>query len=197
MPTFDDALFSITQRQTFLGQNIVNVFYYAHVDGTPDITLALLVSEFFAEVALEIIKIQAEGVEGVDLTGRREDGATEVVQDLTGVDGIRVGTEAPSFNAWGYIFNRSNIDVRNGGKRFAGVVEADTDGNGPAIGIVPDLDDLAVVLGAILTMSNGSEARPVIFRRGSLVDGSWIGTTVASAAFRSLTSQTTRKATPA
>ena len=193
MPMFSEPLFEFRVRQTQDGQAVVNLFYYRHDDSTPGVNNPELLIDFTREVHDEMLTVQNEGVLGVDVRLRKVGGANEFIFDSSLQTGLRVGPVTPSFNAWGYKFNRATIDIRNGSKRVAGVSEADTLGNLANPAVLAILEDLALVFAAPIVGTNSSVVLPVIFRRGSFVDPDWFGADIASAAFRSVSSQVSRK----
>jgi len=193
MPTFTVKLYEIRLRQELFGQECINLFYYKDDETGPAIGLSSIAVAFNNDVLSVIQAIQNENVLGVDIRVRLMGGGVEEVQNIDTQTGDRPMDSTASFNAWGYILNRTNIDIRNGAKRFAGVSEDDADGNLPDGGIFGDLDAVAVVLQAILILTNSAELTPVIFRRGSFLDPEWFGSIIADAAFKKITSQVSRK----
>jgi len=196
MPLMSQSLFQIRMRQTFLGQNIVNIFYFAEVDTGDVVLLAQVLTAFKADVYDTIITAQQNSVMGLDLRARRIGGVQEDTLSLLGDDGLRPGPALNSFSAWGFKLDRTTIDTRNGSKRFTGISETDVEGNEPASLMDTILDDVAAVLAINLAMANGAILEPVIFRQGSFVDPDWFGNFVSDAIFTAVTSQVSRKAKP-
>jgi hypothetical protein len=157
--------------------------------------LSQIAISFNADLLSLIEGVQSVEVSGVDIRVRLFGGGVEEVQNIDTQAGDQTGECTPSFNAWGFILNRTNIDIRNGSKRFAGISETDVVGNGPATPIITALDNVAIGLQATLILANGAELSPVIYRRESFLDGDWFGSVVADAAFRKVTSQVSRKFT--
>ena len=195
MPTFTDPLFEIRLRQSLFEQEIVNIFYYKDDETGPNVGLSQIAIAFVADVLAVIEVMQSELLEGVDVRVRKLGGTVEEVQNIDTRTGERPGEALPSFNAWGYILNRTNIDIRNGAKRFAGVAEGDVDGNFPVSAIQVDLDNIAIALQATLILANDAELTPVIYRRDTFEDPSWFGSIVADSAFTKVTTQVSRKFT--
>ncbi len=195
MPTFTNSLFEIRTRQDYLGQECINTYFYSDDETGPAVGLANIATQFNADVLREVEGVQSDQITGIDLRVRKLGGTIEEIVDITGQTGERMGNPSPSFNAWGFSLFRTSIDVRNGAKRIAGLSETDTDSNEPTGAMLSLLNDLALVLAAKLILGNSAELSPVIFRRGSFLDPDWIGTLIAGAAFRKLTSQVSRKLT--
>ncbi len=195
MPTFSNSLFEIRTRQDYLGQECINTYYYSDDETGPAVGIAAIATQFNADVLREVEDVQSDEVVGIDLRVRKIGGTVEELVDISTQFGTRMGNPSPSFNAWGFSFFRTSIDVRNGAKRIAGLSETDTDQNEPTAAMLALLADLALVFAAKLILGNAAELSPVIFRRGSFVDPDWIGTLIAGAAFRKLTSQVSRKLT--
>lgn len=197
MPIFTEGLYEIRLRQTMLGQEVVNMFYYMQFETGDPIMLSQVGTTFKNDVYDTIRTIQAGSAEGLDLRVRRIGGVQEDVTSLLGEDGTRPGPTLNSFSAWGFKLDRTTIDTRNGSKRFAGISETDVEGNEPATLMETILDDVAAVLAINLSMANGAILEPVIFRRGSFTDPDWFGNKVDDAIFNAVTSQVSRKARPA
>jgi hypothetical protein len=193
MPTFTVKLYEIRLRQELFSQECINLFYYKDDETGPAIGLSQIGISFNSDVLSLMEAIQNENVLGVDIRTRLMGGGVENVQNIDTQTGDKVGESTASFNAWGYILNRTNIDIRNGAKRVAGVSEGDVDGNFPVSGMQTDLDAVAVAFQQTLILANDAELTPVIFRRGSFTDPDWFGSIVADAAFRKVTSQVSRK----
>ena len=197
MPSFDVDIWEIRLRQTFLGQNVVNLFYYKDTDTGDIISLDQISAQFLTDVLNVIIEIQHTGVETVDIRTRKVGGTNEHVLDGLGSDGTRPGEPLNSFSAYGFRLNRTNIDVRNGSKRFAGVSEDDVSGNGVDAILESLAEDVAQALQDDLELNSGAILTPVIYRRESFDMGTWVGTNVSGSVFTGLTSQVSRKASPA
>lgn len=193
MPTFSSKLYEIRTRQTLFNQECINLYFYRDDETGPAIGLSAIAAQFNTDVLRVIEGIQNENVEGFDLRVRLLGGGVEHVDNITTQFGERMGAATTSFSAWGFILNRTNIDIRNGSKRFAGVSDDDASSNVPVVGMTDLLNDVADALKATLILTNTAELTPVIYRRESFIDGDWFGSVVADAAFRKVTSQVSRK----
>lgn len=193
MPIFSTELFEIRVRQEYLGQEMINVYYYTEDDAGSGVSPASVCSVFNSTVQRDVEAIQQDQVVGIDIRCRKFGGINETIVDISAQSGVRTGPAMASFNAWGFILNRETIDIRNGAKRYGGVSETDTEGNNPAAIIVDELNTLADTLSMLLDVGGGDDIAPVIFRRDSFTDPDWFGTRVAGAQFTSLTSQVSRK----
>ena len=193
MPIFSTGLYEIRLRQELFQQECVNLFYYRDDETGPAVGLSQIGIAFNGTVYAAMLQVQNENVLGIDLRVRKLGGGIEELQTLTGQDGTRPGESTASFNAWGFILNRTNIDIRNGAKRIAGVSEDDAEGNLPDAMIQTDLDAVAVTFQQRLVLANTAELTPVIFRRESFTDPDWFGSVVADSSFRKITSQVSRK----
>ena len=129
MPQIDDIL-RIVHRQSYLGESVFNVFFYqifqqdnavwayqdllVEYDAFYQATVLQALSNQFSVVSYELDNLTDEV--GFDILGSAS-------------VGIRPGLPTPSFNAIAVQLNRTSKITRNGSKRFAGLVEEDTDGN--------------------------------------------------------------------
>lgn len=193
MPTFSTELFEIRVRQEYLDQEIINLYYYTEETAGSAIAPQDVCTVFNDDVQRLVEDIQQQNVNGIDIRCRKFGGLSETIVDISLQSGNRLGEPIASFNAWGYILNRTTIDVRNGSKRYAGISEDDAEGNTPATGVLQALSDLADALSQALDTGGGDAVVPVVYRRESFIDPDWFGTKVASAQFTAITSQVSRK----
>lgn len=193
MPIQTTRLFEIRMRQTFLDQTLVNIFYYRDLETDPIVPLSDILAEFETAVYNEIEDVQSIACIGIDLRARQVGGETERTNDISGRNGNQIGELSTSFTAWGFILNRTTIDMRNGSKRFGGLTTADYEGNSPDGNMITPLAQVAFALHQDLQLFGGGSIRPVIYRRGSFEDPNWFGSELAGAAFTTVTSQVSRK----
>ena len=196
MPLNSDPLFEIRMRQTYLGAELINMFYYRENTAQPEIVLEELAEGFEAEVLTAVVTIQNNVLENVDIRVREMGGVTEFVMDTSGTNGDRPGSPSNSFSAWGFTLVRNTTDIRHGSKRFGGVSEDDVNGNSPDVDFVGLLGDVSDALAMNITLANGAVAIPMIYRRGSFNNGEWFGGNFGVARFTAITSQVSRKVRP-
>lgn len=193
MPSFSTELFEVRVRQQFLGQELINLYYYTETAAGGNISPGDLCTAFNDDVMRDVEAVQQEDVIGIDIRCRKFGGVSETILDISSQSGVRTGGPSPSFNAWGFILNRATIDIRNGAKRYGGLSENDTVGNDPDPAMLALLATLAGSIAATLTIPGPEDAKPVIYRRDSFVDPDWFGGNVSGASFTKVTSQVSRK----
>lgn len=142
-----------------LGQTCLNIWHYMSVTGSPvagDLGVA-----FTTLVLPSIGAIMSNDTTLTDL---------EVVNIALGSDfyvsafsasGVRGSQTSSPFNAWGFILNPGNINVKAGGKRFAGVAATDIFDGDPVGGVMAQLNTCALNIGRALVTPNGN-FRPVL-----------------------------------
>jgi len=187
-------IYSIEDRQTFLGQSVVNVYYYQDV-GVNAITEAQLADIFEVTVIDELVSVQATNLvhDTIRVTNLTNPGPYS--EYTIGTQGEKSSEPLPRFNAWGFRFVRDSLATRNGYKRIAGVTE-DLQSSGVATSAALTL--LNTVTGAFLATLSGDSgnllAKPVIVGRNSngTYDLSRVSN-VVSVVYYAITTQNSRK----
>lgn len=151
---------------------LVNVFTYDLPDFGPDSLGAQSLGETFVDLVVDnedglaSILHPATIFKRITVTCPADDSVLWV-QTLD-IDGVRSGTAAPRFVAWGFKQERGRGDMRAGFKRFGRISEADTSGDNPATGVPTLLNNVATRMstGMFVETSMGQGfALPVIVKR--------------------------------
>jgi hypothetical protein len=155
--------YQLIHKQSFLEQEIINVYFYDHVAGTGlsgDLGLAWQSNILPAVNILQTSALQNEGIEVINL------GVTTDFSILTGVGGGGgVGDALPPQDALSYTFKSSDRAIRPGGKRYAGVPEsAQVDGEITLGGYLTGMEGLRVALAGNI-VSGGDTWQPVLVKR--------------------------------
>lgn len=202
-----DDIVRITSRSTFLGQNMLNVWFYQAVQLGTLVSYEEVVSQWRAEYVTHILPLTADSCMLTEVI--IENLTNEVDIEAYPFDDVGTGGEdySPSFSAWGFILNRATKLTRHGHKRIGGLTESMLSGNAPVAGMLTSLNGAAAWMGADFVkdpLPPGDPIftlRPVIIGRteqapaGSgkyVLDLSKVNN-VLSAQFRGLTTQVTRK----
>lgn len=194
----------ISDVQTYLEQQMLNVYFYRVLSADVDADLENVAQAFELQVATEVAVVQHEGVSHPWIIVRNLTDGISIWEEPTTIIGTNAGGSAePSFTALGFRLNRSTAATRHGSKRIGGVPDSVIVGNGVASGTVTTLNDIATAMASNISIDAGAgvdfEAEPVIVGRvpiGQPNAGQLDLTTinpVASAQFVRPTTQNTRK----
>lgn len=162
-------LIQITDRQVYLGQEMLNVYYY-NVESSVGTLTGYLESFINAwQVALQtaILNVQVDAtlhqaLEARNLTNEI-DFANEVV-NLPGNIPASAAQQLPSYVTLTFLMRRASLVTRHGYKRYGGLAEGTADGN--TMALLPALyNPIRTGLQALLTDTFGNTYRPVIVKR--------------------------------
>lgn len=189
--------FELLDQQSYLGQTVINAYFYRAVAGT-SISAVDLISHFVFYMLPALVAIQNDSLVHQLIACRNLDVPTDfsVFAPLSGNVGLVVGDGAPPFVAWAFRLNRTRTDVHHGAKRIAGVSEPwVTDGVADA-SILASLNAFSGLYQANLVGVDGSNYEPRIMRRLLDSSGHLIGYEdfeAGSASYVRVSSQNTRK----
>ncbi len=125
MPTTSNGIYKVILEQKLFGQTVFNTFYYRETGGL-DGGVTELATIFDTSVASNIATIQSTSLLHTAIRVQNPTGTVaDAVITPTLATGQRVGTDAPVFISAGMTFNRAGRAVRNGSKRWAGMLEED------------------------------------------------------------------------
>jgi len=163
-------IISLEDRQTFLGETMVNVYYY-QVDTLESLVeLDDIAAEWQAVVMNTIQAVQSGAVEHVRLVLRNLTNGIDIHElPLTGEAGAIGGDAYPSLVALSIRLVRATAVTRHGSKRIGGLPEANFNGNTPAAGAVANIDAMADAIGGVFektgTVDEDFTLLPVIIGR--------------------------------
>lgn len=192
-------LLQITDFQTLLSQQVLNVYYFRVVsltgftdDGYPSIL------DWYEDTILPaVVAVQGTGLVHTRLLIQNlSNGLDFVDRPLSPtVAGTRVGNMMPPFVAWSFRLVRESLATRNGAKRYGGVVEEDVSAGVATADVSDELAALAAVLDNDIVVGLATLAEPVIVRRPLEVPvgTSYTYASIGSADYRQVGSQNTRK----
>jgi hypothetical protein len=192
-------LLQLVDNQSYLGQQILNVYYYRVTAtlGLADPYLSDLNSYWEDNVLDPIIQIQGDGLVHQSREWRNISNGTDLFVESTAVPGansVAESSELPSYVSLGFLLQRESLATRNGYKRFAGLTENFVEGN-TWTGSTTSIDNIETALAGDLNIGILAVAEPVIVKRPIVVPvGSYIYSSIGSASFRGLGTQNTRKA---
>lgn len=199
MPANVGDLLQVIDNQSYLGQQVLNVYYYrvAPVTGIADPYLDNLNTLWEDSVLDAVRSIQTDYILHVSREWRNLTNGTDLFVDSTVLPGSIPVAEAlttPSFTSAGFLLQRESLVTRNGYKRFAGLSEENIRGN-TIIGLDTQIADIENQLAADLVAGLITLAEPIIVKRPITVPtGVYEFARIGSAQFRGLGTQNTRKA---
>lgn len=113
-------IIEVRDRQVFLGQEILNVYWY-RLDSTSSMDLTAFEVTFENTVIGAVVAFQSDQLEHVDVTVINHSDPTKFGTFAANVPGERTPTDLSApFIACGVRFNRSSRELRNGQKRYGG-----------------------------------------------------------------------------
>lgn len=172
---------------------INNVFHYRQTFGFTGGDI--LAQEFINEVYPDILPILSNYVtmDEVEWLNYNDDSDFGINNSIANDTGGQAGEVLPTFNAWGFQYNRETRSTRNGAKRFSPIAEADQNFGIPTAAAIARLDTCAASLGQFVNLGGTEIWQPVIARLSA--DGSTVLLTndVKNVTFKRLSSQTSRK----
>lgn len=193
-------LLQITDYQEYLGEEMLNVYYYRWFSA-PSIDNSVyppLLSSFILKVVDPVLEVQNGGVEHTKLQIKNLSNAVDFYELPVNAFGQFPGAEAeyePSYVTVGFKLIRDSLVTRNGYKRYSGLVNAQVSGN-------DYLDSGAVEtnieagLADLLTVGLIDVAAPIIVKRPipEPAGTSYLYSSITSAQLVGLGTQNTRKA---
>lgn len=192
-------LIQLVDNQSYLGQQVLNVYYYRIVviTGLDDPYLNDLNTAWATVVLPTILAMQADELLHVSREWRNMSNGVDIFTDtevIPGDNGVPVGDLLPSYVSAGFMLQRDSLVTRNGYKRFAGLFETLVEGN-TFLFEPENIEAVEEALAAVLNIGLIPVAAPVIVKRpieAPVEDYEYSG--VQSATFRSLGTQNSRKA---
>jgi hypothetical protein len=175
MPLFvaGEALYRVTDVQTFGGQQVRNVYWYADTPVIVEPTLADIAAAFVTQIVSLIDNLQVNQivhnsvfVEKFLISGPTTFGTFA----STGAGAVATET-LPAFNAVGVRFAVTSRETRPGSKRISGVPEADSSGSLLTAGALAAWNTATAGMADTLFTAVGDNVVPVIVRNTVTVDG--------------------------
>jgi len=162
-------LLQITDFQTYLGEECLNVYYYRWFSAPTfdNSAYAPLLADFNAVVIAPVIDIQHYLLLHDRLEIRNLSNNLDFAALITNVAGTRGTSDAqamPSFNSAGFQLVRDSLIVRNGYKRYAGLSDDLMAGNNYSPG-ASEIADVITGLTSFLQIGLIDVAAPVIVKR--------------------------------
>lgn len=193
-------LLQIVDVQSYLGEQILNVYYYRWFSAPvlDNTAYEPLIDDFKNEVIMYVRPVQNTALihervilknlsNGIDFA--------EVEIDVAGAIATPIGERLPSYMALGYQLVRDSLVTRSGSKRFAGLSDSQVQENSYA-GNTEDAEAVEEALSRNLTVGLIEVAAPIIPKRPIPVPAgsAYVYSSIVDSIFKGVTTQNTRKA---
>lgn len=190
-------LIRITDRQVFLGQTVLNVYFFrvTSITGLGADYLTGMGVWFRENIVDKVAALQSSDVSHTEAFLENLSNGVDILtfEDMYPIAGAAGSDSLPPYASYGFQLIRENRNTRNGYKRFAGVTEANQT-DGIYTGGSTPITDLETALAADMVIGLITEAEPVIVKHPVVVPaGSYIYSSIGSALFRGIGTQNTRK----
>nr|CRY97733.1 hypothetical protein [uncultured prokaryote] len=169
MGTVLGDLLQITDFQTYLSQQVLNVYYYRVTTVTPQTNDAyeIYLDHLENEIIPAVAAVQVNTLVHESLELRNLSNGIDIVSRVVGTSGALSGgsgLSTPSYVAVTFRLLRESLTTRNGYKRFGGIADGYIDGNEftPGAGEVADIE---AALAADVTSGIATIGEPVIVKR--------------------------------
>lgn len=192
-------LLQLVDNQSYLGQQVLNVYYYrvVAITGLTSNYLEVLNNHWEEGVLSKILKVQVDDLKHVSREWRNMSNNTDLYTNTTVVEGDVTASAAmltPSFVSLGFLLRRESLATRNGYKRIAGLPDDAIDGNAWT-GTNSDIVAIENALAADLSEGLTTLVEPVIVKRPIVAPvGSYVYSSIGAAEFRGIGTQNSRKA---
>lgn len=117
-----NKVYQLIHRQTFVGQEIINVYFYNHNSGAGG--AGILAAAFADDLLPAINDIQCSVIRNVELNVFNLDDLSDFANLALADGGTNAGESLPPTDAVGFTFKLNTRAVRPGSKRICGVPEA-------------------------------------------------------------------------
>lgn len=183
--------YKLVDRQSYLGQEMLNRYYFVHEVGTGD---AQAISDLFqTQILPSIVALQDASCNHFQIDVINLDDPTDFVYDAMSENGTQGGDGLASFYALNYTLYNNNRTFRPGSKRFGGIAEGVVVNNAIDATAQAAVDALAAKLKGVISDGVGNSVRHNLLRvaPGDIVTGS---AAIVDAAFTAVSTQRSRKA---
>lgn len=192
-------LLQLVDNQLYLGQQILNVYYYrvTAILGLDNPYLEEINDRWTEGVLAEIQKVQIANLVHVSREWRNLTNGVDLFTDTTTYNGslpATTGNPAPSFLSLGFLLQRESLATRNGYKRIGGIPDDAIAGN-TWTGEPADIASIETALAADITVVGSPVCEPIIVKRPIVAPvASYVYSSIGSAQFRGIGTQNSRKA---
>jgi hypothetical protein len=192
-------LLQIIDHQTYLGEDLMNVYYYRwfSAPALDNVVYTDLLDDFKEVVQDKVREVQVTALEHTTLEIKNLSNGVDfavIPIDLTGVIPASEDALLPSYITIGFRLLRDSLVTRNGSKRYSGIIETAVEGN-EFVGYTTAIANMETALADNLHTGIIETCAPIIVKRPiePPVGTSYIYSSVSSVLFGGLGTQNTRK----
>lgn len=192
-------LLQIVTNQKYLGEDVLNVFYYRYFSAptVDDGIYTELLNDFNDNIITKIRQIQVDGLVYDTVQVKNVSNNINFAVLPLGSHGVIPASDEaqlPSYISAGFMLLRDSLVTRNGYKRFAGLIDTAVEGN-EWVGYTVAINDLLSALAAPLYAGLVQVAAPVIVKRPITppVGTGYVYSSVAGVLFKGVGTQNSRK----
>lgn len=192
-------LLQIIDRQTYLGEDVLNIYYYRWSSSPATGTAAYIeLMEDFAEAVISpVASIQNLFLSHTTTQIKNLSNGVDFAERLANIDGfldVAIGNTLPSYMALRFQLVRDSLVTRSGYKRYAGMIESQVEGN-TYVGSLTPVGDIIGGLLSSLSVGIIQVAYPVIPKRPITVPAGddYLYSSVVGSIFKGIGTQNTRK----
>lgn len=198
-------ILQIEDHQTYLGQQVLNVYHYRVESFESAASYEDFADQWQVLVMSDIINIQVTNVVHARTVVRNLTNGIDIYEQVISTTGTVSGDGLPSLVAASFRLVRTDATTRHGAKRIAGLAESQIAYNDPISAAVAAFNNVAASMGDVVeqtgTVDHDFLLQPVIVGRTETAPGSGMYeldltkiNLVQSAQFIRISSQTTRRA---
>lgn len=167
-PTVNDII-QITDVQTYLGQTMLNVYFYRIEELGSAVSYEDITNLFQTQIVLNVVPVQNNNCVHTSAIVKNLTNGLDLFEDVSTTPGTVSTESGPSFVALSFRLVRSSLATRHGSKRIGGLDETVYAGNSLAIAFNTAVATIATKIGGpLLQESAGDEdilLQPVIVGR--------------------------------
>lgn len=191
-------LLQVIDNQEYLGQQVLNVYYYRITSVAPlaDPYFPTLNDWFTDNVLAPVAALQVDGLLHLSREWKNLTNGVDLFVDgdvVPGGQSVSPSLYTPSYVSLGFILRRESLVTRNGYKRIAGIAESLISGN-EYVGTGDGIPDIETAFASDIMIGLATVAEPIILKRPIDVPvESYEYSSIGSASFRGLGTQNSRK----
>lgn len=192
-------LIRIVDVQTYLGEEVLNIYYYRYilVAGATDAIYPTIAEWFVDNVVAAVAEIQVDGLVHTNVRVYNLSNGIDFWDESISVAGEIAATadeEEPSFVTLGFMLIRESLATRNGYKRYSGLPQFGIEGN-TWVGAPTETAAIEVVLADDIVLGAVNTLEPIIVKSpvGTPPVTSYVYSSIGSAQVRGVGTQNSRK----
>lgn len=195
MTIISNPIVRVTDFQSFLGEEVINVYHYRFASPIDPYVLDNLNSKFQLDIITPIAAAQSDALTHTRVLIEEVNRGTALSDETISIPGqVATSNTASSFMCASFILNRADRDTRSGRKAIAGLDESDFTGNVLSASGITKFSPLETVFPAIITVEGGSWAPIVLGKPDPNTTNGYFANRFTTSSLRTLVrTQTSRR----